>query len=52
MKGFEVIEHRLEDDPQEVFEFIRAVINLEKLLEILIFNEEEMREIENLENFF
>ena len=52
MKDYEVIELILEDDPKEVFEFIRAVINLENLLEISIFNEEEMREIENLENFF
>jgi len=52
MKDSEVIELSLADDPEEVFEFMRAVINLETLLEISIFNEEEMRDIENLENFF
>lgn len=48
----EEIEISVKDNPEEVFEFIRVLKNLETLYEMSIFNKEEMREIENLENFF
>lgn len=51
MKDCEVIELRLEDDPEKIFEFIRVFTKLETLYEISIFNE-EMREIRKIENFF
>lgn len=48
----EDIEISVEDNPEEFFKFIRALKNLETFCEISIFNKEETKEIENLENCF